>query len=74
MGVPMEGFFDGADVAFTTPPPSAVAYGVPVKAPTSPIEPVPKEEDTHIKGVSETTPISTETLTPPKGVISPAAD
>ena len=69
MGVPMEGFFDGADVAFTTPPPSAVAYGVPVKAPTSPIEPVPKEEDTHIEGVSETTPISAETPIPPEGVI-----
>ena len=73
MGVPMEGFFDGADVAFTTPAPSAAAHGVPIEAPTPPTESVPKEEGTHTEGVSETTHISAETLTPPKGVISPAA-
>ena len=73
MGVPMEGFFDGANVAFATPAPSIVAYEVPAKAPTFPTEPVPKEEGTHTKGLSKTTPISAETLTPPKRVISPAA-
>ena len=65
----MEGFFDGAYVAFTTPPPSAAAHGVPVKAPTPPIEPVPREEYTYTEGVSETTPISAETPIPPEGVI-----
>ena len=73
MGVPMEGFFDGTDVAFATPAPSAAAHGVPAETPTPPTEPVPREEGTHTEGVSKTIPISTETLTPSKGVISPVA-
>ena len=34
MGVPMEGFFDGADVAFATPTPFTAAPKVPAKTPT----------------------------------------
>ena len=73
MGVPKEGFFDGADVVFETPAPFAATHEVPTKAPTPPIEPVPREEGTHTEGVSETTHILAETLTPPKRVISPVA-
>ena len=73
MGVPIEGFFDGVDIAFATPTPSAAAHGVPTEVSTPPTEPVPKEEGTHTEGVNETTPISAKTLTPPEGVISPAA-
>ena len=65
----MEGFFDGADVAFATPTPSATAHGVPVEALTPPSESVPREEGTHTERVSETTPISAKTPTPQEGVI-----
>ena len=71
MGVPMEGFFDGANVAFATPAPSIAAHEVPAKAPTFPTEPVPKEEGTHTKGLSKTTPISAEKPAPLERVISP---
>ena len=72
MGVPMEGFFNGADVVFATPAPSTAAYEVPAKAPTPPTEPVPREKGTHTEGVSETTPISAKTPAPLEIVISPA--
>ena len=73
MGVPMEGFFDEADVAFATPTPSTAAHKVPAKAPTPSVELVPREEGTHTEGVGETTPLSAETPAPPKRAISPAA-
>ena len=72
MGVPMEDFFYGADVAFATPTPSTAAHEVPTKAPTPPIEPVPREEGTHTEGVGETTPLFAETAAPPERAISPA--
>ena len=71
MGVPMEGFFDGADVIFTAPAPSIAAHKAPTKAPTPSAEPVPREEGTHTEGVGETTPLPTETPTPPERAISP---
>ena len=73
MGVPMEGFFDEADVAFATPTPSTAAHKVPAKAPTPSVELVPREEGIHTEGVGETTPLSAETPAPPKRAISPAA-
>ena len=69
IGVPMEGFFDGADVAFAPPAPSTAAHGVPTEAPTPPSEPVPRKEGTHTERVSEITPISAKTPTPLEGVI-----
>ena len=73
MGVPIEGFFYGADVAFATPTPSSAAHKIPAKALTPPTEPVPREKGTHTEGVGETTPLSAETPAPPKRAISPAA-
>ena len=73
MGVPMEGFFDGADVAFTRPTPSTAAHKVPTKTPTLSIELVPKEEGTHIEGVGKTTTFSAETPAPLERAISPSA-
>ena len=73
MGVPMEGFFDEADVVFATPAPSTTAHKAPAKAPTPSTEPVPREEGIHIEGVGETIPLSVETPTPPEGVIPPTA-
>ena len=71
MGVPMDGFLDGVDVAFTTPTPSTAAHKAPTKAPTPSAEPVPREEGTHIEGVGETTPLPIETPAPPERAISP---
>ena len=75
MGVPMEGFFDGVDVAFTTPTPSTAASKVPTKTSTPSAEPVPREEGTHTEGIGigEATPLSAETLAPPERTISPTA-
>ena len=73
MGVPMEGFFDGANVVFTTPAPSTAAHKAPAKAPTPSAESVPREKGTHIEGVGETTPLPTETPAPPERAISPTA-
>ena len=73
MGVPMEGFFDGADVAFATPTPSTAMHKVPTKTPTPSVEPVPREEGTHTERVGKTTPLLAETPTPPERAISPAA-
>ena len=72
MGVPMEGFFDGANIVFVTPTLSTAAHKAPAKTPTPFAEPVPRE-GTHIEGVSETTPLSAETPTPPEGAIPPTA-
>ena len=69
IGVPMEGFFDGVDVAFTTPTPSASAHGVPTEAPIPHSDPVPREEGAHTERVSETTPIHAKTPAFPEGVI-----
>ena len=65
----MEGFFDGADVAFAPPAPSAATHGVPIEAPTPPSKSVPRKEGIHTERVSEITPISAKTPTPPEGVI-----
>ena len=73
IGVPMEGFFDRADVAFATLAPSATAHGVPAEAPIPPSKPIPREKGTHTERVSETTPILARTPIPPKGVIPAAA-
>ena len=70
-GVPMEGFFDEADVAFATPTPSTAALKVPAKTLTPSVEPVPREEGTHTEWVGETTPLSTEIPAPPERTISP---
>ena len=75
MGTPMEGFFDGADVvaeamASTT---STTAQGVPVETPILSTKSVPVDKGTHIERVSKLTPITTETLTPQKGVAPPVA-
>ena len=66
MGTPMEGFFDGVDVVFeaTTPTSLAATQGVLVEALIPSTEPVPISESTCTKGISETAPIPTETLTP----------
>ena len=66
MGTPMEGFFDGVDVAFeaATPAPPAAAQGVPVEAPIPSTESVPIGKGTYTEGISETAPIPAETLTP----------
>ena len=73
MSVPMESFFNGADVTFATPTPSTAAHKVPAKTPTPSIEPVPREEGTHTEGVGETTHFFAETPTPPERAISPTA-
>ena len=48
MGVPMKGFFDGADMAFATPTPFTAAPKVPAKAPTPSAKPIPRKEGTQI--------------------------
>ena len=70
MGVPMEGFFDGAEVVLATPAPPA-AHKAPTKTPTPSAEPVPRE-GTPVEGVGETTPLPVEKFTPSEGVIPPA--
>ena len=67
MGVPMEGFFDGAEAILATLAPP-VAHKAPAKTPTPSAEPVPRE-GTHVEGVSETTPLLAERLTPSEGAI-----
>ena len=71
MSVPMECFFDGADVVFATPAPSTAAHKAPAKTPTPSAELVPREEGTHIEGVGETTHLPAETPAPPERAISP---
>ena len=74
MGIPMEGFFEGADVMFRTITfaASAAAQGVSAEAPIPSTKLVPME-GTHIEGVTEDTPISVETLIPQEGTIPSAA-
>ena len=69
IGVPMEGFSDGADVVFTTPTTPTAAHGVPTEAPIPPFEPVPREKCTHTEKVSKTTLIPAKTPISPEGVI-----
>ena len=73
MGIPMEGFFDGADVVFATPAPSTAVHKAPSKAPTTSAKPVPREEGTHTVRVGKTIPPPTETPTPLERAISLAA-
>ena len=72
MGVPMEGFFDGAEVVLAMPAPSIATHKTPTKTPTPSIESVPRE-GTHVEGVGETTPLPVERPTPSEGAIPPAA-
>ena len=69
MGVPMEGFFDGAEAVLATPAPPA-AHKAPAKTPTPSAEPVPRE-GTHVEGVGETTPLPAKRFTPSEGAIPP---
>ena len=69
MGVPMEGFFDGAEAVLVTPAPPT-AHKTPAKTPTPSAEPVPRE-GTHVEGVGETTPLPAERFTPSEGAIPP---
>ena len=70
MGVPMEGFFDGAEAVLAMPAPPAV-HKAPAKTPTPSAEPVPRE-GTHVKGVGEITPLPAERFTPSEGAIPSA--
>ena len=72
MGVPMEGFFYGAEAVLATPAPSIAAHKTLAKTPTSFAEAVPRE-GTHVEGVGETTPLPAERSTPSEGAIPPAA-
>ena len=69
MGVPMEGFFDGAEAILATSAPF-VAHKAPTKTPTPSAEPVPRE-GTHVEGVGETTPLPAARFTPSEGAIPP---
>ena len=68
----MGGFFDGADVLFTTLATSAIAPGVPAEATTLPTKTVPIDEGTHTRKVSETIHVPAETLTPQEVATPPA--
>ena len=72
MGAPIGGFFDGVDIVFATPASSAAAPEVLVEAITLPTKPVPIDEGTQIRKVSEAIPIPTETLTPQEVATPPA--
>ena len=71
MGTPMEGFFGEAE--FATPATSAATHGVLVETSTSPTEPVPINEGTHIGEVSEVTPTPAETPSVQRGATLPTA-
>ena len=71
MGVPMEGFFHGADAVFATPAPSTATHKAPAKTPTPSAEPVPRQ-GTHVEGVGDTTPLPAKRPTPSEGAIPPA--
>ena len=58
---PMEGFFNGVNIVFATPASSATTPEVPTKATTLPTEPVPIDEGTHTRKVSEVIPVPVET-------------
>jgi len=70
MGVPMEGFFDRANVVFATPAPSTAAHKGSAKAPTPSAESIPREEGIHTEGVGETTPLPAVTPIPLERAIS----
>ena len=70
MGVPMEGFFDGAEAVLATLAPPA-AHKAPAKTPTPSAESVPRE-GTHVEGVGEITPLPAERFVPFEGVIPSA--
>ena len=74
MGIPMEGFFEGADVMFRTiaSVAPAASQGVSAEAPIPSTKPVPME-GIHTEGVSEATPNFAETPTPQEGAIPSAA-
>ena len=72
MGAPMGGFFDGANIVFATPVPSAAAPGVPAEAPSLPTKLVLIDDGTHTGKVSEATPILAETHSPQEVVTPPA--
>ena len=74
MSIPMEGFFDEADMVFKTaiPAPLATTQGVPTKALIPSTELIPIGGGTYMKGISETAPIPIETFTPQKGVVPSA--
>ena len=65
MGTPMEGFFGG--VEFTTLATSVAMHGVPVETSTFPTEPVPIDEGTHTREVSEVTDPFAETPSVQRG-------
>ena len=71
MGVPMEGFFDGAKAVLATPVPPAM-HKTPATTPTPSAKSVPRE-GTHVEGVGETTPLPIERPTPSEEVIPPTA-
>ena len=66
----MEGFFGGAE--FATPATSTAMHGVPVETSTSPTEPVPIDEGTHTREVSEVTDPPAETPSVQRGATPPA--
>ena len=67
MGMPMEGFFDGAEAVLSTPAPLAT-HKAPAKTPTPSAESVPRE-GTHVEGVGETTPLPAKRFAPSEGAI-----
>ena len=71
MGTPIEGSFGG--VEFATPATSASMHGVPIETSTSPTKPVPIDEGTHTREVSEVTPSLAETPLVQRGATPPAA-
>lgn len=66
MGASIKGFFDRVDVVFgsSASTTSVAAQGAPTEASIPSTGSIPIGEGTHIKKVSEATPIPTETLTP----------
>ena len=69
MGMPMEGFFDGADiVAEVMASAFAATQGAPVEAPIPPPKPVSVEESTQTERVGESVLIPVEVPTPQKEV------
>ena len=72
MGVPMEGFFDGAEAVLATPTPSTAAHKTPSKTLIPFAEPVPRE-GTHVEGVGETTTLPGKRPTPSEGAIPSTA-
>ena len=72
IGVPMGGFFDGADIVFATLAPLVATLGVPIETPTLPTKSVPINKGTHTGKVSEATPVPTEIHSPQEVATPPA--